>query len=338
MPASARTSWLVLALITVSCRDKRTALPVPSMREPVHLSATTTYGGANAFKSVNSVQFPGGGRVAVLDPASHRVSLFDSTGALLSSYGGKGSGRGQMMIARGLSRLPDGRLLMVDRVRKVMSVLEVSSDAIHLHDEVPLPLKPGDLCTVGSRIFVSGQRTPTDSLALHELTIEGTIKRSFGEIVPSEGGEQFSAMERSGAALGDIACSESAIALAALYYPRLRFFSPDGSPIGSMTIPGYDEEYFEVVVDPLEPPVRRVGAYNSAASIHWLRAGLLLVQYKHYTDWRTPPQVVTQNFDLRTSWGAEPDRLPLVVGVYDNEIYATTVGTLKSLTRFRYGR
>jgi len=120
---------LVLALILAGCQET-SAVNVPDEEEAVipvdTITAVDSIGilmGDSCYTIgaiADFTMFPGKQPV-ILDRIKGIVSIFDSTGVFVSSFGGLGEGPGEFQSPMSLIRLSSGIILVMDRYAKVVS-------------------------------------------------------------------------------------------------------------------------------------------------------------------------------------------------------------------------
>ncbi len=278
------------------------------------LSAAGTIGDSEAFGSIDAVQLISG-QLAVLDAMNSRVSLYSADGQLLSRFGRRGEGPGELSLAVDLAWTPAEELLVLDRGNQKVLALKLESDLLVLAREFNIRLSVGsDMCVMEDRIFVLGNH---EGNLVHEIGPDGTLLQSFGQ---RSDGDAFKAALT---AMGRMACSitKQAIAAVPATLGELRIFSADGTLLETQSIPEYAETIYDmsdgVSVRPRNPPE---GFAHEAASLNWLDANTLLVQLDRVPEAPTSA-LEGRLFRLDGGWSSAEPALPRVLEQSEDTIY-----------------
>jgi hypothetical protein len=194
----------------------------PAWREPVQLPAEPrivlgqgSAGPEDQFGRVAGATRLGDGRLVVADGQGLTVSVYDTTGSLLSRRGGRGAGPGEYMFLQGPLRAPGDTLMVIDGGTQRVTVLDPST--VEVADTRPLaaisftrpPSTPGGRSISGRRIlhlhgrFADGRylgshpatlndpqptesRVWRDSLVLWSVATPGELGDSLGIIVGAQ--------------------------------------------------------------------------------------------------------------------------------------------------------
>lgn len=200
--------------------------------------------GAEMFGDIGDVVASANGDFFVLDTRHQEIKRYDSVGTLRERVGRPGSGPGEFRAASDLAVTPDGYLAVVDQATRELSVYRVGSDALEYAHKHQLPFLPRQVCAAAGRLFILGLH---DSFALHEVTLAGRIRRSFGTVPgvvdPDVSGPEQAAL-REMYAVGQLACLDGrppVVAYVPEGFPIIRAFTADGRALWQMTIEGYHE-------------------------------------------------------------------------------------------------
>jgi hypothetical protein len=277
------------------------------------LSAAGTIGDSEAFGSIDAIQLISG-RLAVLDAMNSRVSLYSADGQLLSRFGRRGEGPGELSLAVDLAWTPAEELLVLDRGNQKVLALKSESDSLVLAREFNIRLSVGaDMCLMGDRIFVLGNH---EGNLVHEISPDGTLLQSFGA---RSDGDVFKAAHT---VLGRIACSGTAqaIALVPLTLGELRIFSADGTSLVAESIPEYAEQVINTDGISVRLSMPDEGFSHITAAVNWLDANALLVQLNRVPEAPTSA-LEGRLFRLDGGWSSAEPTLPRVLEQSEDTIY-----------------
>ena len=135
---------------------------------------------AQVFSSVVDLDVAPDGSVFILDQMDQKLRWFDRDGHHRATVGREGRGPGEFLSPEVLTVTSDGRVHVVDNRNTCISVFRFHGSALEHEKEVRLPFPVGDVCAIGTRLFVLGVSQPK---LIHELDEAGRVVRSFGEPV-----------------------------------------------------------------------------------------------------------------------------------------------------------
>lgn len=149
--------------------------------------------GPDALGLVESVAAGRDGRFYVLDSRSHRLRMYGPEGDLLHAVGGQGQGPGEFSSPEDLAITRDGRILVVDRSRRVEVFLR-SGDRLRHENRFRLRSTPWDACVLDGHLVIQAVAHGAGT-TIDVYDLDGNRLRSFGEMTPGETlieGETFS--------------------------------------------------------------------------------------------------------------------------------------------------
>lgn len=128
------------------------ALPTADRILPVQSQPLYSIGGADApewatFSGVTAAGFDGQGRLHILDGRNRRVVVVDEGGRLVRQFGRRGNGPGEFQAARAMAVFPDGRVAVLDVLRRRVAIFQPDGSLI---TEEPSDLGEGTLRTIAA--------------------------------------------------------------------------------------------------------------------------------------------------------------------------------------------
>lgn len=118
--------------------------------------------------------------IIVLDRQDQSVKIFGREGSYLGSFGRAGPGPGEFMDPSKIERLPDNRLVVLDRGRALKIYAQTDTGYVYAQTR-GVDVVPEYMCTAGGRLFVSGWRQEDETM-IHELSLDdSTTTRHFGQ-------------------------------------------------------------------------------------------------------------------------------------------------------------
>jgi len=205
-------------------------------------------------------------------------------------------------------------LVVLDGTARFMTVLKVEAEGARRLSTVRLPFRPNAACTLGRRLFVLG---PLDGYVVHEVAVDGTVLRAFGQHQADTSGSSQSQAQSALVVTewggGVLACSseDGTITLIPEQLGQMETFNVDGGVLWTRRIEGFVQPMRTIRgggarydVDPQEGRVNRVTAATN------LGHGLLeVVVYESYPRGTThPPDRFALLIRIRD--GAEVGRMP----------------------------
>ncbi len=140
------------------------------------------------------------GTLFVLDRQNHAVKVFDRNGNAITSFGRAGQGPAEFRSPSRMERLPDGRIAVVDRGRRVSFFAPSESGYVHT-TAVSVDRVPERACSAGGRMWVSGWDEDSGT-AIREVEVAARSRStSFGRGYRSDYWLVRGQMSK-----GDIAC------------------------------------------------------------------------------------------------------------------------------------
>jgi len=163
----------------------------------------------------------GAGFLLVDRLASDFVAL-DSLGEFKGRFGGPGHGPGEFVSPSALALRGDSQVVVVDLSTRIQTFQIDETGGASFRGSVRAPFVPQDVCIGENRTFVLGTRDGSDHL-IHEVALDGTVIRSFGESYRS--GNRIATMLL---ARGHLACSGDVVALVRPLLGEIHGYRQDG--------------------------------------------------------------------------------------------------------------
>jgi len=263
---------LSVAVLSVGCVAEDAPAPLTWTEAFVALdpvpAPVDSAGDSSLFGSINAVVALGGDRLVVVDGMNRVVRLLRD-GVEVHRTGGSGDGPNEFRMIRRAVSVGQDSVLILDESRARIAILRAGNDSLEWAGDTLIPFPAQDICALGGHLFLAGSY---ESLILHEASLEGEIKRSFG---PPEG-EDYLGQALSG--VGNLACSSenSALAFASQTLGIVRIFTPDGREIRRDSIPGFVRTVYEVSGNVMRPALPEEGFAHTVAGMQWLGQDLLV--------------------------------------------------------------
>lgn len=189
--------------------------------------------GPDAFGLIESVAAGDGGRFYVLDSRSHRLLMYGPDGELLDEAGGEGQGPGELSSPEDLVVTGDGRVMVVDRSRRV-EVFRRVGDSLRHDRRFRIRSAPWDACVLGDHLVVQTVRHASRNV-IDVYDFRGRRLRSFGEMSPGE-----ALLDRETFSWGNVAClSGGRIVYVPRSYNRVSAFTLTGDRLWQVEMPDY---------------------------------------------------------------------------------------------------
>jgi len=106
----------------------------------------------NFIGFVKEIDVDNHGNIYVLDDRQQKVFVYDVSGDLKQTLGGRGSGPGELSFARSLTVYQDSLLLISNRFR--IEEFKITEDSTYYHRTVQLNLNIKSICSAGGNLFV----------------------------------------------------------------------------------------------------------------------------------------------------------------------------------------
>jgi hypothetical protein len=171
----------------------------------------------------------GEGRIVILDGPNDRVVVTDEHLGVLATYGTRGAGVGQFIEPIALARLGPGRVAILDRGLRHVTVLLLKQRGKVLTQErtVPLEVRASAICGLGSdHLLIYGMK---GGFRLHVIDLGGHVLRSF-----APGDKRFSKMAQTILAQGKVSCESGhdVALLSSEYLSRVEAFRITSGRLG----------------------------------------------------------------------------------------------------------
>ena len=237
----------------------------------------------------------GAGNTLVLDRQAVRVSVLDTEGAFLGSFGGRGDGPQELREPRHFTLLGEDRIAVPIPGR--IKVFRPEEGQWRLGDLMDLSMVTNDICSTNDDRLIVSAWQEVGNTTVHEITGAGIVS-SFGTGYPSDDWLlQFQMSE------GLIACMDhpARLAHAFRYAPHVRMFAVDGSLLWNATLS--DHTPIEITTTPGSVSMSPTDDYDLLASIHGTPSGQIVLQYAHRRA-GNDPHLRTYLVDAATGSGA----------------------------------
>lgn len=176
------------------------------------------------------------GRLYVLDAGERQLTVVASQHNTRQVLGRTGRGPGEFIEPISLSAAGGERIYLLDRGTQRLEIYRSGAREASRTGSIPLDFVPEDLCTLGERLFILGQR---NGYLLHEVsTVDGRVVRSLVPD-PARGEPMLSAYTSA----GFVHCGpgDQLTILPLLRAEISRYSAATGRPLGRIRIPGYRE-------------------------------------------------------------------------------------------------
>ena len=251
--------------------------------------------GPAVFGEITDVAIDAAGNILVLDGQAVRVSVFDTEGAFLGSFGGRGDGPQELREPRHFALLGEDHIVLPIPGR--IKVFRGKEGQWRLENLIALSVATNDVCsTSDDRLLVAAWQEEGNTV-VHEISGAGIVS-SFGTGYPSdEWLLQFLQSE------GLVACLDrpTRIAHAFKYASLVRLFLPDGSLLWNAALS--DHTPMEIATTPGSVSMSVPDDYDLLASIHGTPSGHIVLQYAHRRA-GIDPRLRTYLVDAATGFGA----------------------------------
>jgi len=167
------------------------------------------------FGKLIDAAFDRAGNVYLLDKAAVSIRMFDHAGKFVRVVARSGRGPGELSDPQSMIHDGIGSLYVVD-MQNGLQILDTKNSA-GKPLRVKLPFTVRDLCLLDNRLFVFALY---QKMVAHELTLSGSLVRSFGEV---RGPKDFEFAREAVSSEGKIACMpDSGLVIVAIkYFPQL---------------------------------------------------------------------------------------------------------------------
>lgn len=213
------------------------------------------------------------GELFVLDAGQRQLAVVARGGGIRRTLGRAGTGPGEFVDPIGLAAARGGMLYLLDRGTQRLETYRGGQSGTARTGSALLDFVPEDLCALGERLFILGQRK---GYLLHEVSAaDGRVLRSLVPD-PAEGDPMLSAYYGS----GFVQCGPGdQLTLLPLLRPDIsRYSATTGRELGRMRIPGYRETRVTRAGGAVVYESPREGAADYAGSLVGLEDGRILVQ------------------------------------------------------------
>lgn len=219
------------------------------------------------------------GRFLVVDPQEAQGRIYDPSGRLLGTFGGRGGGPGELDMPVAARHLDDGRIAVVG-ARGRLTIYPADPEGTV--EAVQLPLMPvyGLRSLGGDRLLVAGRGTggPLPPLLHIWNARTNEIERSFFD-VPVD--EQLAPLATS---VGWVAMDMRGDTIAAAFAldDRILLFSTDGTPVRTITFPALQVRGAAVGSTPeldASSVMRWLEETTRVSDLSWLEDGSFLLQF-----------------------------------------------------------
>jgi hypothetical protein len=268
-----RTVLTVLLVALAGCADEAgSQIDEPAQFDPqFQLEQRLTIGGEDTFGRVTDIVADESGHVYVLDRMLERVDRFDASGQQLAAAGHEGKGPGEFSNPRALAFWGEGNLWVYDPSNLRLSAFATDADTLTLVREVRTAFQPGDICTLGDRIFGMGL---LEGHVVHELSPEGEVIASFGEPQSDD------PIIQDIASAGHLLCDEATATILAVpgTFPQVRAFAPSGELRWAVELADYHQTVYERSGGFIRPRPDASGKTDGAVAVLAAGPGVALVQ------------------------------------------------------------
>lgn len=129
----------------------------------------------SVFGEITDAAIDGAGNILVLDRQAVRISVFDTEGGFLGSFGGRGDGPEELREPRHFALRGEDRIAVPIPGR--IKVFRPQNGQWRVHDLIELSLVTNDVCfSSDDRLFVSAWREEGNTI-VHEISGAGRIPR-----------------------------------------------------------------------------------------------------------------------------------------------------------------
>lgn len=229
--------------------------------------------GPAVFGEISDAKIDAAGNILVLDGQAARLSVFDSRGGPMGSFGGAGEGPEELREPRYFALLGEGRVAVPIPGR--IKIFRHKEGRWELDETLELSMVANHACsTTEDRLFVSAWQEVNNTV-VHEIAGAGVLS-SFGTGYPSDDWLLQMALSD-----GRVACvgRPSRLAHAFTHTSQVRLFSPDGSLLWVAVLA--DHTPIEITSTTGSVSMRIPEEYDILASIHGMSTGHIVLQYSH---------------------------------------------------------
>ncbi|WP_419948407.1 hypothetical protein [Candidatus Palauibacter sp.] len=263
-----------------------------------------------------------GSQIYVLDRINSAVTVFDSTGAIVATFGGDGDGPLEFRLPVAFDLLEDGTLV-IEELGGALKTFSRSEAGFDFRARIPIGSFARDMCALDNRVFAeSGYPSYEGLLAEYAPEDAGEPLRSFGEGYAY--GTELLRMQMNH---GSLAClpGPGRVAFGFRAMPRVDLYSAAGKLLWTAGITDYVQGWT------VETPQQDAGAAVSTPDFpkEWL-VGLrpvagdhIVAVYRRQMSAMSDREFRTYLIDSATGWGALVGDLLEPVAAIGGSIYVT---------------
>lgn len=131
------------------------------------------------FGLISDLEIAPDGTLFVMDRRGMRIMHLSVEGEFLGPYGGEGEGPGEFLGPSRMAVVGNDELVVLDDETFRLNRYAITPSGLVYLDRTQLDFDVLDLCAAGEQLVVNGFK---DGHALHLMSLDGTIERSFYEL------------------------------------------------------------------------------------------------------------------------------------------------------------
>lgn len=286
------------------------------------------------FGQIDDVIASGDGTFFVLDRQVPSVGWFSLDGAYLGGVRARGEGPGELTRPMAIASSNAASLAVLDPGNGRMNLYTTSSEGLAFGGQVTTTWSaalgsPRSLCSMGDRWYAAG---PRDGFILHEISDEGEVRRSFGEV--EEGSEAefgpFLPIAIPQLNTGRLLCLEDldVLVLVRPFSRRVEAYSGNGEKAWEVEVEEVSPRRLVVNERGLRSELSAEGGSHEAFSLVRWSPGSVIVQYEwrpadREAGWQEGARITS--IELRAADGAEAgrsDTLPRITDASGAHVYS----------------